>query len=289
MAHDLSMANEDREEFAQDFLALKCNYRIDVDGKPGICGKAIDGEAWVTNCSHIFCPDHARQWFRADDRCPICLDKEGKVRLAKMNASKASVATCATSLIGFSPPDVQAAFSASLRFWMEQKLEDFRRDQSYEQELASFQSKLVSQGRARLKEADTLQKSLSAGVDELRKQLRAAEEKRASCIEDNVKLRSKLKTVTDLYKQANACAAGLVQATGFDKSPGSCSAFQLHRTPDRGTPGRVTPGVTPDHRTSNAGMPGGHEHVRSATRSPRRATSFAGSAARGLRSVSRPR
>lgn len=193
------------EDKAVEFLALRCNYPL-KDGK--VCSKVLT-EGWATSCSHIFCPDHAREWFQKDERCPICLDKQGNVRMAKVATSTQEQAQVQKLLIGRSPPDIMLAASAAMSFWVEQKQQEHGREEGVERALSDQVKRLIGNGRKRLTEAESLTQSLQAGTDELRRQLRETESQFSTNQQEASRLQSRLQQVQQAYKEALGRAAGL--------------------------------------------------------------------------------
>lgn len=192
------------DKATEDFLALRCNYP--TEGK--VCGKVLT-EGWATSCSHIFCPDHAKEWFQKDERCPICLDKQGNVRMAKVATSTNEQAQVQKLLIGRSPLDIMLSASTAMNFWIEQKFMEYDREKGTERTLNDQVKRLVGNGRKRLTEAETLTKSLQAGTDELRRQLRETESQLARKREEAARLQARVEQEKQAYKETLGRAAGL--------------------------------------------------------------------------------
>lgn len=220
----------------EEFVALRCNFPL-KDG--GICRKALL-EGWATSCSHLFCPDHAREWFQADDRCPVCLDKRGAVRMAKVGAPKDDATKVHTLLVGRPPCDIQLAAATAMNFWLAQKFEEFSHEQQAEQDVTDKLRRLIGNGRKRLTEAEALNKSMLAGVQELRRQHREAEQQLVQGREEASGLQSRLTQVHRAYKDALSRAAGVTPRIGRSCKRSADGAkddmdFQLHRgAPARG-------------------------------------------------------
>jgi len=226
----------------QDFMVLRCNFQ-DKEGKP--CGKALS-EGLATSCSHIFCTEHAQEWFRKEDRCPICLDKEGKIRVAKVVTATNDQSRVQKLLIGRSPSDIQLAASTAMQFWLGQKMSEYDRDHSEESRLRDAVRRAIGDGRKRLLEVDVLVQSRKAGADELRRQLRETEDSLFKKKEEINRLRARCEQSRRAYKETLARAAGLrpcrsdprparhPSPMGFgSEQRGAVSAFQLQRPAPR--------------------------------------------------------
>lgn len=197
---------------AEDFLLLRCNFTT-KEGKP--CSATVK-EGWATSCSHLFCAEHANSWFTTDDRCPVCLDKQGRVRMVKLGSSKEKGHQLHTMLIGHNPCDSQLAATTAISFWTQQKREEFHRNQTLEKESESRVKRLVGIGRKQLAEAESLRQSLRAGTEELRHQLAEAQGRVHACKDDVRKLESRYEQVQRAYKVVLSKAVGLAprQRTG---------------------------------------------------------------------------
>lgn len=109
-------APEDVQDVAE-VLALHCNF-VKHDGRP--CGQRVC-VGWLTSCAHLFCDDHAREWFGCNVDCPVCTapghepTRVMKVDLASLHKRRRMVA------LGFQPFEVFAAASEAFEFWASQK------------------------------------------------------------------------------------------------------------------------------------------------------------------------
>jgi len=216
-----------------DILALHCNFPCE-GGKP--CGKELE-EAWATSCSHLFCSEHMKEWFATDERCPICLDKQGKVKMLRVTTSKDRSARVHSLLVGLSPPEIQIAASSAMRFWLEQKCMEYQQERKSEQELMALSKRLTTNGRERLTEADALKQSLEASSEALRRQLREAKQKNARDREELNKVRSRFARLREDFKEAQGKTVGL-QARAPMRSELAEAGRWPSRTPRRkaGTP-----------------------------------------------------
>lgn len=203
---DASKPCESGKDAAEErFLALRCNF----PSKDGNSCTAALTEGWATSCSHLFCSEHANEWFSGDDRCPVCLDKQGRVRMVKVGAPKTKRQQVHTLMIGHNPCDAQLAATTAINFWTEQKKEEFHRHLTAEKDTEARVKRLVGAGRKQLAEAESLHQSLEAGVEELRRQLSEAHHRLRQSKEEAAKLQSRCGQVQRAYKDALSRAAGV--------------------------------------------------------------------------------
>lgn len=188
----------------KDFQALHCNFPT-KEGS-ACCTAVVEG--WATSCSHLFCKDHAQQWFAGDDRCPVCLDKEGRVRMVKVGAAKEK-GKMHTLLIAHKPLDAQLAASTAINFWMEQKQEDFRQKLASVKDAEARVRQQVGAGRKKLAEAEALRQSLEAWTEELRLQLAEARQRLNASVSEMKKLESRRDQVQRAYNDTLTKAVGL--------------------------------------------------------------------------------
>mmetsp|Transcript_20561 Transcript_20561/g.57109 ORF Transcript_20561/g.57109 Transcript_20561/m.57109 type:complete len:270 (+) Transcript_20561:82-891(+) len=221
----------------EDYLALGCNFPLE-GGRP--CGQKVTAEAWATSCSHIFCSDHARAWFGKEDRCPVCLDREPKVLVAKATCSGLAHDKLKNILIGLNPTEIHLASTAALNFWIRQKFAVFLQEQEDEHDIADKQKRLVGTGRQRLTEADALQKSLYAGTEELRKQVVEAQRDLSARREEVAALRARLDRTRQAFRDEQSRVAGLTSRVVGDvgdpmtqgrERADSRGEFELRRVP----------------------------------------------------------
>mmetsp|Transcript_101745 Transcript_101745/g.303646 ORF Transcript_101745/g.303646 Transcript_101745/m.303646 type:complete len:255 (-) Transcript_101745:118-882(-) len=211
----------------EEFLALRCNY----PGKDGkVCGRVLE-EGWATSCSHVFCPEHAQEWFQRDERCPVCLDKQGNVRMAKVAMATNEQAKAQQLLVGRGPPDIMLAASTAMKFWIEQKLMEFEREKASERALNDQVKRLIGNGRMRLTEAETMTKSLQAGAEELQRQLRETEGQLSRNREEAARLQARIRQVQQAYKETLGRAAGLTSMS-TPRIPRKCTLQSLPRAQD---------------------------------------------------------
>jgi len=99
---------------------LHCNF-CQPDGSA--CDKSLDQTAVICACAHVFCQEHAEEWFPNNSDCPLCRD--GPVKLVKTDCSKAAMRKkLRTALLGMAPMELMEAFFHSLGFWVDQKAID---------------------------------------------------------------------------------------------------------------------------------------------------------------------
>lgn len=133
----------------EDFLAFRCNYC----GQDGKACSVILNEAFVTGCSHLFCAQHAKEWFGANDDCPIC--RNGSARLLHVDLSQAaSKKRRFMSLVGMTPPEIMQASETALNFWLDQKVFEFQMGAKRQGVLADRYQKTEELVKARLVEAE---------------------------------------------------------------------------------------------------------------------------------------
>eukprot|EP00927_Polykrikos_kofoidii_P022510 TRINITY_DN20983_c0_g1_i1.p1 TRINITY_DN20983_c0_g1~~TRINITY_DN20983_c0_g1_i1.p1 ORF type:complete len:268 (-),score=29.96 TRINITY_DN20983_c0_g1_i1:345-1148(-) len=222
----------------REYMPLRCNYptRCDSPGREGSqgrggagawCNKPLSGEAWATSCSHIFCARHAREWFKTENRCPVCLDREGVVRVAKVHAHGESLSKVQSLLVGLAPMEIQLAYKSALHFWVQHKYASFLQEHEDEVALVNVQKRLVGSGRKRLTEVDSVRKSLVAGRDELKHQLGEAERELATRRQDIASQRAQLSKLRLAYREAQSRAAGLTPRNSREPDE---SDFEFRRT-----------------------------------------------------------
>ncbi|CAE8700545.1 unnamed protein product, partial [Polarella glacialis] len=51
-----------------EVLALHCNF-VQQNGRPCACRTDV---GWLTCCAHLFCSNHAKEWFGSNMDCPLC-------------------------------------------------------------------------------------------------------------------------------------------------------------------------------------------------------------------------
>jgi len=196
----------------EEFLAVRCNFPLE-DGK--VCGKDVTALGWCTSCAHIFCEAHARHHFEHDNRCPICLDEIGDVRIRKVGVSVAAQNTSpCTQLVGRSPLDAQAAVSPCISFWMEQKFSEFKRQVNAEREQDDRLRHLLDSSRRRLQEADTLRAKQRVINQELERQLQKAEQERKANHQEMRQLEVALEQSTRRWQDAAVRAMGVTPGRG---------------------------------------------------------------------------
>eukprot|EP00929_Paragymnodinium_shiwhaense_P071247 TRINITY_DN36233_c0_g1_i1.p1 TRINITY_DN36233_c0_g1~~TRINITY_DN36233_c0_g1_i1.p1 ORF type:complete len:400 (-),score=74.72 TRINITY_DN36233_c0_g1_i1:341-1540(-) len=163
----------------QDFCAFRCNYA----GKDGEqCTQELLEDTWVTQCSHVFCPKHARQWFEGHDDCPVC--RQGAVKLVRMNFGPSNGRNSKRmSLVGMTPMEIMAASETALNFWVDQKALEFQKRAKRKVAMTERQKKMEEVIRDRLKIAEDMcnrleedQKDLQRKIDETDKDNSRAQE-----------------------------------------------------------------------------------------------------------------
>jgi len=99
-----------------ELLALHCNYPQKSD-RPCACRVEV---GWLTSCAHLFCTEHAKQWFASNVDCPVCR-AGGPVRMLKVNCKRPRKERN-LAMLGFLPSQVFQAASEAFEFWAQQKM-----------------------------------------------------------------------------------------------------------------------------------------------------------------------
>mmetsp|Transcript_17618 Transcript_17618/g.49903 ORF Transcript_17618/g.49903 Transcript_17618/m.49903 type:complete len:314 (+) Transcript_17618:115-1056(+) len=156
---------------AEDFELVHCNYVSD-SGEP--CNLLLE-DAWVTACSHVFCREHAKEWFQGHEDCPICRD--GKVKCIRMNFSKGRFRQQRLLLIGMPPNDILQATQTALNFWIDQKALEYQQRTEYGKTLRGREASIEESLKAKLgeieascKELEMEQRQLQQKIDDTEKE-----------------------------------------------------------------------------------------------------------------------
>eukprot|EP00928_Gymnodinium_smaydae_P070281 TRINITY_DN54153_c0_g1_i1.p1 TRINITY_DN54153_c0_g1~~TRINITY_DN54153_c0_g1_i1.p1 ORF type:complete len:402 (-),score=93.26 TRINITY_DN54153_c0_g1_i1:239-1360(-) len=185
----------------QEFLAFRCNF-VSRDGAP--CTQVLS-EAWVTQCSHVFCAHHAREWFGTNDDCPICRD--GRVKMVRSDFSRSGSARRRNmSLVGLTPLDIMQASETALNFWVNQKVFEHRKLGSHHGKMVEHHKKMEEVIKQRLKEVETSCNKLEDEQRDLQKKIEVTEQ---TIGEADVELRSLRRQVADAEEQQKSLAKRL--------------------------------------------------------------------------------
>jgi len=149
-----------------EVMAYHCNFILQ-DGRP--CAKRIV-TGWVTNCSHLFCEMHAKEWFASNVECPVCRRGGGAVRVLKVDFQK-SRKQPRTAMIGFLPTQVFQAAGDAFSFWVEQKMQEHDWQTDVGKKLVMRLSRLQGTFRERMAEISNIIGTLSTKKKRLNSRL----------------------------------------------------------------------------------------------------------------------
>lgn len=87
-------------------MAFKCNLQE--------CEERLAQSLGYCDCGHVFCVQHAKDWFRSHKDCPVCGERV-RVRWADFATERER------ALVGCSPEAMLKALEEGMRFWTQQK------------------------------------------------------------------------------------------------------------------------------------------------------------------------
>lgn len=190
----------------KEFIAFRCNMPLE-GGR--VCDKVVC-EAWATSCSHIFCQEHAREWFQEHDFCPVCRDeKAGKVRVLQIGGAPDPKLGPESLLIGRLPQEGVTALKTAFSFWMEQKFHRFQESLAREEEEKEKVERVMSNGRKRLVEVQAKYTIGGKCFEEVAHQHRAAEKELAEFREEVQRIDSRRVKVRRAYEGLLGSATGV--------------------------------------------------------------------------------
>ncbi|CAJ1357490.1 unnamed protein product, partial [Effrenium voratum] len=192
------------DEQVQEYAALRCNF----PGKKQRCGQVVR-EGVFLRCRHLFCREHARQWFAQSEECPICRDGAAKRRDVGRADDRERLRLLQELLVTSNPLEVQEAASMAVEIWEGQKAEEYNRDMVREQEISARVSQLNRTIRKRLSEAESSVRSRTAEAEDLRRRVKEAEQKLLRERDSATKLSSRLSQLQHTCKLSLSEAAGL--------------------------------------------------------------------------------
>lgn len=177
MAGDLaSAAAEEQRVASAEFYGLRCNFS---DDRCKQCKENIK-EAWVTNCSHVFCFRHAKEWFSNKETCPVCRNGHVKVVRFDLGAKKRE----RNAVLGMTPPELIQAAESALSFWVRQKVFQSHTADARNTGLDEHYKKTEETVKARLKEAESVCNKSENGNQQLQRMLKAAVDQNSKASEE---------------------------------------------------------------------------------------------------------
>lgn len=215
----------------EDFLLVHCNH---VSKTGEACNSTLE-EAWVTGCSHVFCCEHAKEWFQSHEDCPICRD--GRVKLMRMDLSRVAAKRRGRMLLlGMTPQEILQATETALNFWVDQKSCEFLQRKNNCEALIQREKTIEESLKDKLSEVETSCKELETEQRQLQQKIDETEKESIKVKEQAQRLKREFLEVDD---QHNSLQRRLADAKRheFFRRP-------LMETPPAGcTPqtGRITP------------------------------------------------
>lgn len=158
-------------------MALRCNF-TDKDGV--WCGTILE-RAVVTGCSHLFCENHAQEWFARRRDCPSCQAGDVDFQLVDL-ASAERRQKCRKALLGLSPMEIFDAVDTAIHFWTHHKGVEA---QGRIKRQISMKQRLVQVGEAveaRLVAGSNECQALQAQQRSLQKAIEAKEQERTALV-----------------------------------------------------------------------------------------------------------
>lgn len=192
---------EDPEQ-RHELLVFHCNFAT----KGELCRHPLK-EGWVTACSHLFCYEHAKEWFQSHNDCPVC--RCGKINLIRMDLSQASVKRRGRmSLIGMTPPEIIQASETALNFWVDQKVFEFHMKGKRQNQLINQQKSIEEHIKTKLREAEATCNALEAEQQQLQQQIDEKEKENRKVSEELQRLRWDLAAAEDRHNSLQKQVAG---------------------------------------------------------------------------------
>mmetsp|Transcript_8975 Transcript_8975/g.17342 ORF Transcript_8975/g.17342 Transcript_8975/m.17342 type:complete len:183 (+) Transcript_8975:488-1036(+) len=97
------------------------------------CTSRLSHSAYLANCMHAFCSQHAQQWFSSSQLCPIC---HASVKICKKQFGPGE-------MLGLPPNKVLESAAIALKFWSVQRdLEVVKLRESASARESSFKEKM---------------------------------------------------------------------------------------------------------------------------------------------------
>mmetsp|Transcript_93716 Transcript_93716/g.146261 ORF Transcript_93716/g.146261 Transcript_93716/m.146261 type:complete len:323 (+) Transcript_93716:49-1017(+) len=200
------------------FTGYRCNFRMPGGG---CCKAPLNGEFWVTACSHVFCFDHAKQWFTNNDSCPVC--RKDSVKMMRLDLSKPeSKKMRKLKLASMDPNDVVEACRKALHFWIDQKSFEIREAHKQRQEVEQRQRTQAPSCKTRTCEAE---------CDEMRQQKRKLEAQLAEMEQRNDFAEKKLKTLKEDRANIERMCSQISPRTKISESPFTKESPQYNAHP----------------------------------------------------------
>lgn len=235
-----------------ELLALHCNFVL-LNGRP--CACRID-VGWLTNCSHLFCAEHAKEWFASNVDCPVC-HGSGAVRVLKVDFNRPSKERN-LAMMGFLPSQVFQAASEAFGFWAQQKMleHDWQAEVSKKSQVREARLRGTYQERAR--EVSKVIEALTQKKTKLKQQLREMLAHGEQLKEQAAEVSARLVHVQRCCTMLQAADDGWKAAPSWRRElRGVCAPIAEHSAGPVGGSGAaasVAPGASPDFTGAKVGL-----------------------------------
>eukprot|EP00427_Karlodinium_veneficum_P021169 CAMPEP_0169113202 /NCGR_PEP_ID=MMETSP1015-20121227/28070_1 /TAXON_ID=342587 /ORGANISM="Karlodinium micrum, Strain CCMP2283" /LENGTH=293 /DNA_ID=CAMNT_0009175345 /DNA_START=71 /DNA_END=952 /DNA_ORIENTATION=+ len=199
----------------QDFQGFRCNFR-----KPGEkCCTRLANEGWVTACSHIFCQEHAKEWFTTNDDCPIC--RQGHVKMMKLDMPITDVKKRRKSdVMGMNPNEITEACTTALNFWTDQKIHDIQMAHLQNAESKEQRRKTHQKWLERLKSFELECNSMEKQKSDIKNKLKTLHSANAALTNRLTSLRSERVIIEEACRKLQrSCSAKPKQPFGMTEPP----------------------------------------------------------------------
>jgi len=149
-------------------FVFHCNWK---DQHRKCCGERVE-IAYLTECAHVFCVSHAKQWFSSNIECPICRNGV-PVRVIKVDFTQ-SEKRKNSILLGCEPSDVLIAADRALNFWASQKSSEFDNYSESEAQMQARELRMKGYYANRKEDVGKTIEALAEGRRRLDEQLQEA-------------------------------------------------------------------------------------------------------------------
>ncbi|XP_063596787.1 E3 ubiquitin-protein ligase CCNB1IP1-like isoform X1 [Penaeus indicus] len=214
---------------------LLCNFRR--------CRRPLDSVAWVTFCSHIFCPEDGRNLRQTPCECPACgakLTLQSDILRVELDPTEQFKSMI---LAGLQPEVIMEVCHRGLAFWTYQ----INQERTYQQHV-------VKRLRERLQEIQSYYEQVVRGRDDqlaaVRRQLEGARRDHEKCKEQREVINERLAEKTRQYQRLQTLydtlrkRAGPPTGVGWSP-PSSSSSSSSQPHPDPRVPFRCAAAIGP--------------------------------------------
>lgn len=162
---------DSRSQPHMEFLQYHCNF---IMPNKECCGKTV-GTGWITACSHLFCQEHAKEWFTTNNECPIC--RAGAVKLVHLSFSRGSHdRKTRTTMVGMLPTEIILATEVGLQFWLDQKVHEYQARQEQQIQLQQKQKGMEDHIRRELEVSEKTCEKMEDEHQQILHQIRTIDE-----------------------------------------------------------------------------------------------------------------